>query len=160
MQTLLPGGIEQKTVTLIETRKSYCSPIERCNSSKSLRPYTEGLLKTKGTHVYFWFFLHCESPSYAARAHITRLRDSKGEWECITCRSDNTRIIASDSDDVSRFNNAKQIYGIQKRYIHKHSLPEAVPAATQSSDGWNLATEGTAVMPSPPSCASCCPFPV
>jgi hypothetical protein len=45
-------------------------------------------------------------------------------------------------------------------YIHKHSFPLAVPAATQSSVGWNLATAGTAVMPSPPSCASCCPLAV
>ena len=47
-----------------------------------------------------------------------------------------------------------------QNYIHKHSLPLAVPAATQSSVGWNLATAGTAVMPSPPSCASCWPLAV
>jgi hypothetical protein len=52
--------------------------------------------------------------------------------------------------------------GISNRenYIQRHSLPLAVPAATQSSVGWNLATAGTAVMASPPSCASCCPLAV
>ena len=42
-------------------------------------------------------------------------------------------------------------------HIHKHSFPLAVPAATHCSVGWNWATAGTAVMPSPPSCASCSP---
>jgi hypothetical protein len=46
------------------------------------------------------------------------------------------------------------------RYIHKQSFPLAVPAPTQSIVGWNLATAGTAVILSPPSCANCCPFPV
>lgn len=47
-----------------------------------------------------------------------------------------------------------------RSYIHKHSFPDAVPAAIQSIVGWNLATAGTAVIPSPPSCANCCPLPV
>ena len=45
-------------------------------------------------------------------------------------------------------------------YIHKHNFPLAVPAAIQSFVWWNCATEGTAVIPSPPSWANCCPSPV
>ncbi len=44
-----------------------------------------------------------------------------------------------------------------KTYIHKHNLPLAVPAVTQSLVGWKTATAGTAVMPPPPSCANCLP---
>lgn len=47
---------------------------------------------------------------------------------------------------------------LEPAYIHKHNLPLAVPAATQSKVGWNLATAGTAVIPSPPSWANCSPF--
>ena len=43
-------------------------------------------------------------------------------------------------------------------HIHKHSLPLAVPAATHCSVGWNCATAGTAVMPSPPNWASWSPL--
>lgn len=47
-----------------------------------------------------------------------------------------------------------------KHHIHKHNFPLAVPAATHCSVGWNWATAGTAVMPSPPNCASWSPFAV
>lgn len=43
-------------------------------------------------------------------------------------------------------------------YIQRQSLPLAVPAAIQSWEGWNWATAGTALIPSPPSCASCSPL--
>lgn len=42
-------------------------------------------------------------------------------------------------------------------YIHNDSFPLAFPPATQSSEGWKCAAAGTAVIPSPPSCASCSP---
>ena len=49
---------------------------------------------------------------------------------------------------------------LDRDYIQRHSFPLAVPAATQSFVGWNCATAGTAVIPPPPSCASCSPFDV
>lgn len=42
-------------------------------------------------------------------------------------------------------------------HIHRHIFPLAVPPAIQSLVGWNTATAGTAVRPSPPSWASCAP---
>lgn len=42
-------------------------------------------------------------------------------------------------------------------HIHNDSFPLAFPPATQSSEGWKCAAAGTAVIPSPPSCASCSP---
>ncbi len=52
------------------------------------------------------------------------------------------------------------IASLDHNYIQRHSFPLAVPAATQSFVGWNCATAGTAVIPPPPSCASCSPFDV
>jgi hypothetical protein len=43
-------------------------------------------------------------------------------------------------------------------HCQRQSFPLAFPPATQSIVGWKCATAGTAVMPSPSSCASCTPL--
>lgn len=79
---------------------------------------------------------------------------SKAKSAMAVSRVSESRILAM----YTKQGTVGRVGRYRNNYIHKQSLPLAVPAATQSNVGWNFATAGTAVIPSPPNCASCSPL--
>lgn len=87
--------------------------------------------------------------------HTKGLRATRRDWSL------RPRHIFSTVDTFGRAHTHGTIallVPVQLIHIHKHNFPLAVPAANQSLVGWNTATAGTAVMPSPPRCANCSPL--